>query len=112
MKYEEYLKVLHTRASAAYRKRMRKHPESCAICGQKNAEITPEGIWLCTMHNADFKNLQPVRSIEDKLRQLGASFPTREEFELGDYKIKKRKPPEPVCKFKPLKYNGTGKTMR
>lgn len=112
MTYLEYLKVLHTRASAAYRKRMRANPESCAICGAKKAEITPEGIWLCKMHNTDFKNLQRVKTIFEKLDQLKVSYPTEADFLSGNYKQKTRKPPEPVCKFKPLKYNGTGKTMK
>lgn len=111
MEYREYLKKLHTRASAAYRKRMRQNPEPCAICGVKKSEVTPEGIWLCTMHNAEYKTLQPVKSLEEKLRQLGASFPTEEEFNAGAYKIKTRKPPEPVCKFKPLKY-ACGRTAK
>lgn len=89
MTYMEYLEQLHKRASAAYRKRMRQNPEPCSMCGSHDSEVTPEGLWLCRHHKVQFQNMQKKFTVFEKLQRLGVEYPTEEDFNAGNVKIKK-----------------------
>lgn len=94
--YLRYLKGTYDKASAAWRREMRKNPLPCHVCGNHDAEITPEEVWLCREHKAQLKALQPYKSYAQRLTDMKIPFLSKEDFEAGKVKPKKkRKLPDP-----------------
>ena len=89
--YLRYLQKLYGKANAAWRVQMRKHAKPCAICGDANAEITPEEMWLCRAHKAIWKQAAPYKSYAQRLTELGVSFLTEEEYLAGCITPKRNK---------------------
>lgn len=98
--YFRYLKRLYEKASAAWRREQRKNPRPCSICGDYNAEVMPEGNWLCREHKAQWKALLPYKSTMQKLIDMGIPFLTEEEHKAGVTPPKKKKRKIPVVEIK------------
>lgn len=113
MPYFRYLKRTYEKASAAWRREQRKDPYPCHICKDPNAEITPEGVWLCREHKAQLKALQPYKSHAQRLDEMKIPYLSKEDFDKGLAKPKKkRKQPDPNIKNVMVFDYNVGKTAR
>lgn len=113
MDYKEYLNTLYRRASAARRKQLRKDPQPCEACGYSITSVSIDGIWLCDEHMKVLKQLQPMKSITQKLDALGVVYASEAEFNAGQYKLKKvsinyKVPWKVAYRTEEYDYNGTG----
>lgn len=89
--YFRYLKRTFEKASAAWRRDQRKNPGPCHICREPDAEITPEGVWLCREHKAQLKALQPYKSHITRLTEMKIPFLSQEDFLKGLEPPKKKR---------------------
>ena len=117
MTYKEYLNTLYRRASAARRKQLRKNPQPCEVCGYTHTSVSVDGIWLCDEHMKILKQLQPMKSVAQKLDSLGIAYATELEFNNGQYKLKKvninyKVPWKVSYRTEEYDYNGTGKVVK
>lgn len=97
--YYRYLKRTFDKASAAWRREQRKNPYPCHVCKEPDAEITPEGVWLCREHKAQLKALQPYKSYAQRLTDMKVPFLSQEDFLKGlEPPKKKRKQQDPKVK--------------
>ena len=109
--YLRYLKRTYEQASAAWRREQRKNPKPCAICGDGNAEVMPEGNWLCREHKAIWKSMLPYKSYAQRLTDMGIKFLSEEEHKAGVEKPKKKRklPTLEIKGAKEWQYNGGGR---
>ena len=91
MAYFRYLKRTYEQASAAWRRQQHKNPQPCQVCKDANAEVTPEGFWLCRQHKAELKALQPYKSHSQRLDAMGIAYLSKEDFDKGLEKPKKKR---------------------
>jgi hypothetical protein len=100
--YFRYLKRLYEKASAAWRREQRKNPRPCSFpgCGDDNAEIMPEGNWLCREHKAQWKALLPYKSHATRLTEMGIPFLSEADHKAGVNLPKKKKRRIPVVEIK------------
>jgi hypothetical protein len=89
--YLRYLKETFNKASAAWRREMRKNPRPCSICGDFNAEVMPEGNWLCREHKAQWKAMVPFKSYATRLNEMGIKFLSEEDHAAGVRPPKKKR---------------------
>ena len=100
--YFRYLKRLYEKASAAWRREQRKRPKPCEYpgCGDTNAEVMPEGNWLCREHKAGWKAMLPYKSHATRLTEMGIPFLSEADHKAGVEAPKKKKRKVPVLEIK------------
>ena len=90
--YFRYLKRLYEKASAAWRREQRKRPKPCEYpgCGDTNAEVMPEGNWLCREHKAGWKACS-LTSLTLQGLQKWASLSYQKRITRQELRLQKRR---------------------